>query len=184
MKNIKQILIIALVAIVAMACRKTEEPGGTALQAMCGEWQIYIVEWDGAHNYEKDGPFKLLTSNTSANVNNKMRIAFDRYNFAVDCNLAAETFSVANSKSVVWSTDKPLEANATVTGGKITRGVVTVPSGTVKQDKIEMAVALGELIRIDNDTTRVLIKPAETVTIVGYRRTGFLEDENFVYKGN
>ncbi|MCL2027389.1 MAG: hypothetical protein FWG79_02765 [Bacteroidales bacterium] len=181
MKNIKNILLIALVTIVAMACRKTEDPGGTNVQAMCGEWQVYVVEWDGWHDYEEDGPIKLITSNTAANVNNKMRIDFDYYNFVVDCNLATETFSVTNSLSRYWDDADPYEADITLTNGKITRGVVEMPSGTRKQDKIEMTIELGELKYAPTGT---VVLPAETVTIVGYRRTGFLEDENFVYKGN
>ena len=181
MKNIKHILIIAFVAIAAMACRKAEDPGGTALQAMCGEWQVYIVEWSSWHNFDADGPIKLLTSNTAENVNNKMRIAFDDYNFVADCDLGAETFSVTNSLSTHWIADSAYDSRVTVTNGKITRGVVAVPSGTFSQDKIEMTVALGEM---RNRITEVVRLPAETVTIVGYRRTGFLEDENYVYKGN
>ena len=149
---------------------------------MCGEWQVYVVEWDGWHDYEEDGPIKLITSNTAANVNNKMRIAFDYYNFVVDCNLATETFSVTDSPSTLWyGGDTPYDGEVTLTNGKITRGVVEMPSGTRKQDKIEMTVELGEL---KHRFTGAVGVPAETVTIVGYRRTGFLEDESFVYKGN
>jgi hypothetical protein len=171
MKNIKNILLIALVTIVAMACRKAEDPGGTAVQAMCGEWQAYVVEWDEE--------LKLLTSNTADNVNNKMRIAFDYYNFVVDCNLSTETFTATNSLSRWWSGANSYIVDATVTGGKITRGVVEVPSKTYKQDKIEMTIAFGDF---KLESSGAVQWSGETITVVGYRRTGFLEDENYFIK--
>ena len=180
MKNIKLILFLAFVAIAAMACRKTEDPGGTAIQEMCGEWQIYVAQNDN------DAPIKLLTSNTSDNSPNKIRLACSKFmfNFIATCDLASKTFSATNAPSEYWrSTAYPgrtYKLDATVTDGKITKDGVTLPSGS-KADKIEFKIRFANEI---DSSTGPQPDDATIYSFIGYRRSGFLEDEDYVYKGN
>ncbi len=181
MKNIKHILLVAFVAIAAMACRKDAEPGGTAVQEMCGEWEVFVAEKNNT------APVRMQTSNVSDDDPSKLRLvctnATYRFNFVASCNYSARTFSATNAPSEHWiSTAYPgttKTMNVTVTEGKITEDAVTLPSGS-KADKIEFKIKYNNIINAG-------VAEADDPTVysfVGYRRSGFLEDEGYLYTGN
>lgn len=173
MKNIKLILTFLFIAWAAMSCRKEEDPGGVAIGDMCGEWHITV-----------DGTPKgtLITSNNVNNDINKLVISdklnYYWFNVEVDLNLSARTFSVDTAinqeyYNLTWSASSartiPYDIKIIVRNGKVTKDAVTLPSG-VKSDLIEFQIGF------EDDGT-----PYELHQIVGYRRSGFLEDEDFVY---
>lgn len=174
MKNIKHLLLFAFIAIAAMACRKEAEPGGVAVQEMCGEWIVYTS------TPPFDRSFRLYTTNTSDNDPAKIRLsdkqAFWGFNFVANCNYGARTFSSNEALSehyyVSNGEDKVFICNITVTDGQIIEnGVTTLPSGTLA-DKIVFKIGFS-----DDDT------PYTMYEFVGYRHSGFAEDEGYVYKG-
>jgi hypothetical protein len=173
MKNIKLVLTFLLIAWAAMSCRKEEDPGGVAIGDMCGEWHITV---DGAPKGT------LITSNNVNNDANKLVISdklnYYWFNVEVDLNLSAQTFSVDTAMNqeyynASWNASLartiPYDIKIVVRNGKVTKGAVTLPSG-VKADLIEFQIGF------EDDGT-----PYELHQIVGYRRSGFLEDETFVY---
>lgn len=184
MKNIKLILTFLFVAWTAMSCRKEEDPGGVAIGDMCGEWH-YTVDGSPDNPYTGAPLGALITSN---NVNNDIdkiiisdKLGYYWFNVEVDLNLSARTFSVdtAINQEYVNATYNPslartipYEIKIIVRNGKVTKDAVTLPSG-VKADLIEFQIGF------EDDSTPYV--PYELHQVVGYRRSGFLEDEDFVY---
>jgi hypothetical protein len=184
MKNIKLLsLILGLMAIVSFnSCKEDIEPGGTAVESMCGEWVAYSSDFDMS--------FTIKTSGTAANDANKI-IVTDRnaagtgsefWGFTVkaDCDLAAKTFSCTDIMNEYWTESStgvytPYEIKISIRGGKITENAVELPSG-VKADKIEFEIWFEDIADAG--------APADYYcTIVGYRKSGFFEDDDFVFTG-
>ena len=187
MKNIKLLaIVLAFSAIVGFnACEKYER-GGTAVESMCGEWVAYVVDFDM--------DFTLKTSNVANNEPNKI-IVTDRnvagtgttfWGFAVkaNCDVSSKTFSCTNVTNDFW-TEKtvagvtgvytPYDIKISIRNGKITEKAVELPSG-VKADKIELEIWF-------EDIGEEGFPADHFCKIVGYRYSGFSEDDDFVYTG-
>lgn len=179
MKNIKLISFVwALAVMIGFTSCEEAEPGGVAVEEMCGEWVAYNLD------YGID--FHLKTSNTANNEPNKI-ILTDRsatgtgaagfWEFAVrvDCDLATKTFSCTNVANEYWTevdgVYTPYDIQISVRSGKITENVVELPSGAIA-DKIELEICFSDA---EN--------PDTYYKIVGYRYSGFFEDDDFVYTG-
>jgi hypothetical protein len=182
MKKIKLLsFVLALTAIVGLnACREIE-PGGTAVESMCGEWVAYSSYFDLV--------FALKTSSTADNDANRI-IVTDRnaagtdtgfWGFTVkaNCDLASKTFSCNEAANEYWTETggvyTPYDIKISIRNGKITEKAIELPSG-VKADKIELEIWFEDIADAD--------APADYYcTIVGYRKSGFFEDDDFVYTG-
>lgn len=174
MKNIKKLLALLVITSVFFSCQKEEDPGGVALGDMCGEW-IYTVD-SVAHG-------KLFTSNNAANDPNVMvisdQLGWKWFNIEVNANTTAKSFSVDTAINQEYENEArdatkprtlPYDIKIVVSDGKITKGAVELPSG-LKADKIEFKIGF------EKDTDG----PYTVHQVIGYRRSGFLEDESFVY---
>jgi hypothetical protein len=184
MKNIKLLsFILALTAIIGFnSCREDVDPGGTAVESMCGEWIVYSADFDVS--------FTVRTSSIADNVANKIIVtdrtaagtSSDFWGFTVkaDCDLAAKSFSCTEVDNEFWTETTtgiytPYEIKVSIRGGKITEEAVELPSG-VLADKIEFDIWFED---IEDEGA-----PADYFcTIVGYRKSGFFEDDDFVYSG-
>ncbi|MDR2810291.1 MAG: hypothetical protein LBB84_07015 [Tannerellaceae bacterium] len=182
MKKIKLLsLVLTLTAIAGLSACQEIEPGATAVESMCGEWVAYSPDFDLS--------FALKTSNTSNNEANKI-IVTDRnaagtntgfWGFTVraDCDAAAKTFACTNVINEYWTETNgvytPYEIKVTIRNGKITEGAIELPSG-VKADKIEFEIWFEDI----EDAGA----PADYYcSIFGYRKSGFFEDDDFIYTG-
>jgi len=180
-QNILIILVITFLSAFSFTSCEKIEPGGTNVEAMCGEWIAYSPDF----HHE----FHLKTSNTANNDADKI-IVTDRtaagtgagfWGFTVKagCDLTAKTFSCTNIENEYWTevggVYKPYEIKISIRNGKITEKAIELPSG-VLADKIELEIWFEDIA--DEGL------PADYFCkIVGYRISGFDEDDDFVYTG-
>jgi len=182
MKNIKLLsFVFVLVAIIGFSSCEKFEPGGTAVEAMCGEWVAHCVDFD----YD----FVMKTSNTANNDADKILVtdrttagtgtSFWGFTVRANCDLIAKTFSCTNVDNEYWTevsgVYRPYNIKISIRNGKITEKAVELPSG-VMADKIELQIWFEDIVEEG--------LPADYFcTIVGYRTSGFFEDDDFVYTG-
>ena len=141
-----------------IACDEGGEPeaGGTAVEALAGEWVVTILR-DGAdfdHN-------TISTYNTAANLDTEMWLDDLEHGWGlktkVNLNSGAGTFSGDDLAELYY------DVTVTITNGAIIKKGTTAPSGTVS-DSIHFNAEFSDI-------------PGEIWDYAGYRRTGFLEDE-------
>ncbi len=174
MKKVLYVLTLAS-ALLLSSCAK-EEPGGTAVEQMAGQWYVEVVgcDADGSVLYEDEdlfglGRFILLTYNTNANSSSEMYID-DQANFwefkvRVDINQNDMTFSNAKgTKSEVVD----YEIETVISNGSIVKNGTKTSSGRVA-DAIEFDIAFE-----DDDYAGVYY---DHLHIRGWRYTGFTEDD-------
>ena len=157
--------IAAFAALTLTSCSKFPHEA-TATESLAGNWMCSIYYADGTEWYEYYES-EFLTYNTAANLPTEMWIDDDT-NFwstkcKVDCNADALTFGDATKEY----TDQYYGVNQKIFGGKVTVLGADTPASGGKADKIEF------FIQFSDDETPY----CTTYYIVGYRRTGYTEDE-------
>jgi hypothetical protein len=189
------------------SCNKEDEHDGTAVEALCGQWMVYVKTFpNSVDSVKAHRNFLLWTSNTSENVANKLLVtdynststaygfrprATNNYDFDftvnADCDVSALSFSCTDADNKWWRSVtvsgvaqyREHENTISIRNGKITKDAVTLPSGT-KADKIELEITYSNL-------TTIVWYPAAAdgfyIRLVGYRVSGFNEDASFVYEG-
>ena len=188
----KILLFTVVSAMLFAGCNEfNDEFEQTAVGNMSGEWYCYIADFDYW--------FTLTTYNNNANQAGKLMISdmgtfWGGFQVEGDCNLSDMTFSVPNgvkSKQVFQDTDNiavvPYDIEVRVANGKMTPGVVTLPSKSIV-DKIEFSISFsGEREYDDRDGGPIIedgvlvmnpnVAPfADVFNVVGYRKSGFEED--------
>ena len=181
MKKIKLLFVLALAAIIGLTACQEIEPGGTAVESMCGEWVAYSPDFDYV--------FDLKTSSTANNDANQI-IVTDRtaagtstgfWGFTVKagCDLVAKTFSCNEVTNEYWTETNgvytPYPIKISIRNGKITEKAIELPSGVIA-DKIELEIWFEDIADAGAPTDYYC-------AIVGYRKSGFFEDDDFVYTG-
>lgn len=164
--------IMALATLTFASCEK-EQPGGTAVEKMSGQWYVNVqgLDEDGSVLYEDEdlfglGNFLLLTSNTADNDPSKLFVNdlgnFWEFAVVTKCDLASNTFSVTDGEDILNG------ITVTITNGKILPGAATTPSG-VKADSIVMDVLFSD------DPYAGLYY--DRLRITGFRYTGLANDD-------
>jgi len=132
-KYIEMFAFAAVLSLGFTACdvETDEEAGGTAVENMCGNWDVSVNAVDDSGNIVLEDPFGLgnaatvYTYNTTSNSSTQMWIddqdTFWEYKFLININYDALTFSADN---VVYNPDFSADEAeyATVTDGKILQG--------------------------------------------------------------
>lgn len=160
MKRIYLILFSVLIAV--SACQEDPEIGGTATEAMAGEWFVRL--YDAADNTLIIDYTNVMTYNTANNDNNQLWFSdkgniFDpELRLKVPCDLEKMTFG--SGQETVNALDP--EAKYVLDKGLIVLKGTKAPSGTVA-DSIRMELT-------DTDGSVYILS--------GYRRTGWPEDGN------
>lgn len=168
-------LLMLVVSMVFTSCEK-DEIGGTATEALSGEWYVRLdcvdasgnVVYSGEDFFGMEDRFHLNTYNTAANKNNEIWVDdlgnFWPFQVKASANINNLTFQTNGAAA-----NNYYECNVTVEGGKITLNGATTPHGT-PADAIELYVTF------DDDTY-----PAEygyaKYKISGYRYTGLASDD-------
>lgn len=173
MNYIKKISILLMIATVFFSCDQVEESTieTTSVESMSGDWYIqrYIKGEEPSGNYHL-----ITTYNTSKNNGEEMWINDNvtdyAYKFKVPVNIDNLSFSGSNIASSIDydddDTTPPYEITVTVSNGKVTLNDTETKGGNITN-------GISFDITFSDDT------PAGTVyTVKGYKRTGFLEDEN------
>ena len=162
-KLIKYILVIAVI-IGFTACQEDFEVGGTATEALSGDWWVEMGISDGAGGFDGDsyGFSNLSMFNTAANSATEMWLtdndSFWQYTVKINVDVNNLSFSVSEGTDTRW------DDNTTITNGKITPGAATSPSGQ-KVDQIYFEVEWAS-------------DPGTIYVGKGYRYTGWAEDDH------
>lgn len=159
------------------SCEK-DEIGGTATEAMAGEWYVTAdaIDADGNIVYEDAfglGHFHLDTYNSSSNSTTEMWID-DNDNFyygstdlgfktKITIDMTAQTFSATNSTNLYY------DNTLTITNGQILNNLATTPSG-MAADSIVFELS------ISNDPLPEAYGYSH-YRVAGYRYTGLANDD-------
>lgn len=166
-------LCVSFVALMLASCEK-DEVGGTATEALAGEWYVTVdaVDASGATLYEDFfglGHFMLNTYNTADNVSTKMWIDDNEnfWNFKVkaDCDVNALTFTTNGEVDNAAYAD----CKVNVSDGKVMYGAATNPHGT-KADSIVFYVTF-------SDDEYPETYGYSKYKVSGYRYTGLVSDD-------
>lgn len=188
--------IMALAALTLASCEK-EPIGGTATQALAGQWHVSVDGYDSEgdsvvvpffnveEEYTETPHFLLFTYNNAANDPDKLYISdqggFWGFTVLADCDLNALTFGSADS--LVNEASK-YGFLVSLKKGKIVKGGTTTPSGA-KADYIELFIDFE-----DDDLGYIFSNPAydgykwgdvygfDVFRISGWRYTGLAGDED------
>lgn len=158
---------------VMTSCEK-DEVGGTATQALAGEWYVTADAVDANGNLVFEdvfglGRFLLNTYNTAANTATEMWIDDNKNFWEFKVKVAA------NVKGLTFQTDGAVAnatyegCNVTIEGGKIIVGGAKTPHDT-PADYIEFYVSFSD---DDNPANYGYAK----YKVSGYRYTGLVEDD-------
>lgn len=167
----KTLLILGLAVCAAFTACKKDEIGGTATEALAGEWVVLIDAVDASGQIVYEDPFGMgesfvYTYNTSANKPDVMFLddqgEFWEYKCKVNCNAESLTFSASGAEDLYNG------ISVDVSGGKITLGGATSPSG-MPVDAIEFYITFSDDDYVGNLYDKLYIH--------GYRYTGFAADE-------
>lgn len=161
MKKIISIFILS--ALISASCQKEEEVGGTAIEAMAGEWFVTATKtYEGEDESSYDAHFS--TYNTAANNASEMWLddleSFWEMKGKVNVDLASMTFSTSSGVQ-----NEYYDMTFEILNGKILKGAARGPGSNTATDSIYFEVKFSD----DDDDTPWVIS--------GYKRTGFLEDE-------
>lgn len=172
---------MALLTFMVASCEK-DEIGGTATEALAGEWYVTVdaVDASGATVYEDFfglGKFMLNTYNTAANTSDQLWIndKGNFWNFAVKstCDVNALTFTtngeVTNTIASEDEDGNTYNCKVNIEGGKIMYGAATNPHGTAA-DSIVFYVSF------DDDAYPEYYGYAK-YKVSGYRYTGLASDD-------
>ena len=171
MKKAINLLLMAVCAVMT-SCEK-EEIGGTATQALAGEWYVTADAVDKYGNVlEEDffgiGHFHVNTYNTAANVPNEIWVDdlgnFWEFKVKASADVNNCTFSTPDSVANAYYDCKVL-----IEGGKILPDAATTPHGTAA-DSIVFYVSF-------NDDTCPEEFGFAKYRISGYRYTGLASDD-------
>lgn len=160
-------LLMLGVGVMFASCEK-DEIGGTATEALAGEWQLTVDLVDDAGNVLMTDPYGMgvilgITYNTVDNVADKMYVSdlgnFWDYKVVVNCDCNALTFSTDGDTQ-----NEAYDCMVNIENGKMLPSAATTPSG-MPADSLVYYVSFS-----DDD-------PGMRYKVSGYRRTGFAADE-------
>ncbi|WP_353183208.1 lipid-binding protein [Parapedobacter lycopersici] len=164
----KIIGIFILLALIATSCQKEEKVGGTAVEAMAGEWYTTAsrtyVDGDGVEQTDSyDAHF--FTYNTAANTATEIWLddaeSFWQFKGKVNVDLNSLTFASDAIQNEYY------DMTFDVLNGKILKGAAKGPGSDAPTDSIYFEVKFSD---DDPDITAPWV-------ISGFKKTGFLEDE-------
>ena len=174
-KVLYSIFVVCLIFLTS--CAK-DEPGGTAVEQMAGQWVVELDCIDDDGNSLGDmfgvGQFLILTYNTPDNSPSKLYVD-DQGNFwtfkvVANCDLASLSFN-ADAISEAYDGEDLYDINVKISDGKITKGGIVTPGGHTA-DKIEFDI----LFEDDGYTTQHGGAYYHHMHLSGWRYTGFVDD--------
>ena len=162
---------------VSFASCEKDEVGGTATEALAGEWYVTVtaVDDNGATVFEDEDLFAmgntfLLTYNTAANVATEMYVSdlgyLEDFPFTVRTSCDVNSLTFSTNGSVANEADSN---SVTIEDGKILLSAATTPSG-MPADSIVFYVSFS------NDTNPAELGFAK-YKVSGYRYTGLVADD-------
>ena len=158
-------LLMMCAGVLFTSCEK-DEIGGTATEALAGEWMLTVDAVDDAGNVVLTDPFGLGT--VLGITYNKMYVSdlanFWDYRVVVNCDCTALTFSTDGNVQ-----NEAYDCQVNIEDGKMLPGMATTPSGMP-------ADSLVYYVSFSDDENPAAYGYAK-YKVSGYRRTGFAADE-------
>lgn len=162
MKRYFYIITLALCVLSLGACKKEQPVGGTATQALAGEWWVQI---GGAGDY-----YSISTYNTATNSPTQMWL--NMTNFYGDAN------NTIFGKVTTNVADKTFSGQNVVNAGNYAGGLTF----TVTNAKIVTNGAVGPVSKAATDSIAFTVvfsdDPTTVYTMSGYKRTRFVGDDH------
>jgi len=154
-------IIIALLVLCNSSCKKTDEViGGTAVQAMSGEWWLQTNNGGTAFGTAYS---KLSTYNTADNLPNVMWMDDSKSYYGLKSKVTVDqsnlSFTATNAPELYFN------VKVTITKGAIKLGVAKGPGSGAVTDSISFWAVFSD-------------DPTTTYKFKGYRRTKFAEDDH------
>ncbi len=172
MKKVIYYLTMICAGVLFASCEK-DEIGGTATEALAGEWHVTVDAVDDAGNLVMSDPFGLgktmvITYNTVENVSNRMYVSdlgnFWDYTAVVNADCNALTFSSDGDVQ-----NEAYDCLVNIEDGRMLPGAATTPSG-MPADSIVYYVSF-------SDDNYPAAYGYSKYKVSGYRYTGFAADE-------
>lgn len=180
----KKIVYLFAAVLLFASCEK-DEIGGTATEALAGQWYVHVdavdengdVVYSGADIFGL-GTFMLLTYNTASNTADTLFVDdlknFWDFKVKVSCNTSDRTFG-----NTGFADNYKYECGVKITDGKVLPQAATTPSG-MPADSIVFFVEFDDDLDEDEDGNVVYVPEAygfKNYRIAGYRYTGFTNDD-------
>lgn len=165
MKKIFAIIAISLAALVS--CNKFEVEN-TATVNLAGNWMCTVYGDDGTGNWGPLGGAEFITYNTAANVSTEIWIDDQKAFWSTFCKIDANNSGYSFGKEGKEYLDGYNDVGQLIWGGKVSVDGAKAPGTESVVDKIEFFIAFAD------DTTPY----CSPYYVVGYRRTGFPEDDD------
>ena len=178
MKKILYTFLLVAVAMLIASCEKNPV-GGTATEAMAGDWYVMCDACDANGNVIEGfedvfglGYWHTFTYNTSKNISTQMYVSDGKE--ADSWNMWQYTVKVtANPENMTFQTEgdadnEAYECKVTITGGKIILNGATTPSGMP-------ADSIVYFIKFSDDSYVGVYY--DQLKVSGYRYTGFTNDD-------
>ena len=184
MLSMKKIVYLFAAVLLFASCAK-EEIGGTATEALAGQWYVHVdaVDESGELVYSDDelfgiGNFMLLTYNTAANTADELFVddleSFWNFKVKVGCSTSDKTFG--NSDYV---DNFKYESGVKLFDGKILKGAATTPSGMPADSIVFFVEFDDDLTEVDDDVFEYTpdVYGFAKYRVSGFRYTGFTSDD-------
>ena len=148
-------------AMIISSCQKEEEISGTSVEAMAGQWFLKLSE-DSGKTYNDDY-YHISTFNTAANSSTEMWLddhgEFYEFKGKVAVNLATLTLGGKDSIN-----NEYYDVKYVIKNGKVIKNGAKAPGSKALTDSLYFQVEFAD-------------DPGTAYTLAGYKKTGFLEDE-------
>ena len=166
MKKIFTIIAACALLALSVSCEKFD-PGQTATQNLAGNWMctVYVPGEDG---FEPYSGIEIVTCNTAANLPTEIWIDDSEAFWGTKCKVSASSPDFTFGAAGVEVLDIYNEVGQMIWDGKVTENGAKAPGTNTTVDKIEFFIAFSD----DEEPY------AYPYYIVGYRRTGFPEDDD------
>ena len=169
MKRLIYALAASVLLVFSASCEQFD-PGQTATQNLAGNWLCTIYA-PGESGWDVYYAAEFVTYNTAANLPTEIWVNDGEGFWGTRCKVAADSDNWTFGAPGVELLDNYNGTGQMIWGGKVTENGAKAPGTGTVVDKIEFFIAFAD----DEEPY------AYPYYIVGYRRTGFPEDdENFV----
>lgn len=181
--------VLAFAALFLTSCNKPFEVQNTATVNLAGNWMCTVFYNDGTkwEAYDLDPAseglqgFELLTFNTAANLPSEIWMDDDKGFWGTFCKVDADAAAYSFGKAGKEFLDEYSEGGQAIWGGKVTVDGAKAPGSGSTVDKIEFFIAFSDDGYQDATGAYIVTPYSAAYYVVGYRRTGFPEDnDNFV----
>ena len=169
----KIITLFVLAAAVLSSCNKFPLEN-TAAVNLAGDWVCTVYTDDGSGNWAPIAGADFRTCNTAANVPTEIWVDDLGSFWEISCKVEADNGARTFGKSGKEYEDNYNGTGQMIWGGKVTPNGAKAPGTESVTDKIEFYMAFAD---DDLDGDKVDDPYCTVYCFVGYRRTGFPEDD-------